>query len=124
MKKIRSMVVTARSAALAMGETSMMNDWMLALKALARVSRSSGTMSGSIAPMAGVWMPVPIARSTTKINSIQTDARPLRKKRAKSSVARAMNESDSMMIALRLQRSAQTPAKGVRKNVGRNPQMM
>ena len=59
MKKMAWIEASPRRAPLSMGETIMIADWMLPTMPLARMRRSSGTIWGRMAPMAGPWMACP-----------------------------------------------------------------
>ena len=69
-------------------------------------------------------MAVPIARIPDIRNKSQISSLPDKNTRAITNVTVAIIESDNMICLFLLYRSAQTPANGERKKVGRKPHMI
>src|SRR5690349_5194816 len=111
----------AYTAAAAAGATSIMADWMVPLMPLTRMSLSAGTICGSRAATAGIWMPAPAERIAMATKMSHRSVAPAAMSMASAKVTTAMVASAPMMSFLRSSRSAQTPPNTEITACGRKP---
>ena len=98
-----------------------MADWMVPLMPLTRMSLSAGTICGSSAATAGIWIPAPAERIAMATKISHRSVAPAAMNIASASVTTAMVASAPMISFLRSSRSAHTPPKIERTACGRNP---
>ncbi|MNC62973.1 hypothetical protein D3C75_1130590 [compost metagenome] len=102
MKKMVDKGTMPSNAPLAIGATNIIKAWMLPLIPFTRVSWSSGTSCGRMAPTAGVWTAEPKARMADITKSSQRDSFPAINNRAIIRVVSAMALSEIIISRLRL----------------------
>ena len=88
---------------------------------LTRMSLSAGTICGSRAATAGIWIPAPAERMAIATKISQRSVAPAAMNIARARVTTAMVASAPMISFLRSSRSAQTPPKIEMTACGRNP---
>ena len=88
---------------------------------LTRMSLSAGTICGSRAATAGIWIPAPAERMAIATKISQRSVAPAAMNIASARVTTAMVASAPMISFLRSSRSAQTPPKIEMTACGRNP---